>query len=122
MECQPALAHHHAMKRKPYRKSAGTPAARHFIAEWRLHRGLTQEELGAKVGKSPSNISQIETGKQGYTQALLEDIARALDADPASLLTRRPTDPDGIWNIWDRIPAAERARAIEVLKALSKSE
>lgn len=93
-------------------------ARRHFIREWRKARGLSQERLAARVGVSTASISQLETGKQAYTQPMLEAIADALAVDPGSLLMRNPEDPDGIWSVWDALPAPERPRAIRVLKAL----
>jgi transcriptional regulator with XRE-family HTH domain len=80
---------------------------------------MTQEELAGELDLSGSNISMIETGKQGYTQETLELLAGALKTDPASLLVRDPTDPDGIWAVWDRIPNNERGRAIGVLSAFA---
>lgn len=52
---------------------------------------------------------------------MLEAFATALDTDPASLLTRNPLDPDGVWTVWDQIPPIDRPRAIEVLKALART-
>lgn len=109
-----------AMSRKPYQK-ATRRQPKHFIREWRLRSNLTQERLAARIGISTANVSQIETGKQGYTQAMLEAFAQALGTDPASLLMRNPLDPEGIWSVWDQIPAGDRARAIEVLKALTRT-
>lgn len=65
------------------------------IKDWRLFRGLTQEQLAGRLDDgeerlTPTSISRIENGKQGYTQATLEAIARALDVSPADLLV---TDP-----------------------------
>lgn len=59
---------------------------RHFIKEWRKYRGLTQEQLASRVGTAVSSISQLETGKQGYSQALLEELATALACEPWDLL------------------------------------
>jgi transcriptional regulator with XRE-family HTH domain len=108
------------MARKPYRKSKQSQT-RHFIKEWRTARGLTQERLAARIDTSAGNISMIENGRQGYTQAMLEAIAAALDTDAASLIMRNPLDPEGIWTVWEQIPSTDRARAIEVLKALTRT-
>lgn len=60
------------------------PAA---VREARLARGLTQAALGAKVGRSYTYISEIETGDRDARPELLELIAEALGA-PYSHLER----------------------------------
>lgn len=92
-----------------------------FIREWRKHRHLTLERVAARVGMTHGNLSKIERGLQPYDQPMLEALADALTTDVASLLTRNPLDPEGIWTIWDQIPQTERPRAIEVLKALTRT-
>lgn len=94
---------------------------RTFIREWRKYRGLTLERLGARVGLTHGALSKIERGLRHYNQLQLEALADALNTDPASLLMRNPLDPDGIWTVWDQIPPTERARAIEVLRALTRT-
>lgn len=59
---------------------------RHFIKEWRKFRDLTQDQLAGRIGSATSTISQLETGKQGYSQALLEELAEALSCEPWDLL------------------------------------
>ena len=49
------------------------------------------EVLAAKAGLSAGAVSQIETGKQGYTRASLEAIAGALGTRPGYLLEFDPT-------------------------------
>ena len=72
-------------------KTAPTGKAAHFIREWRKARGMTQEQLAEAIGAAVSSISQLETGKQGYSQSTLEAIARALTTSTAELLTERPS-------------------------------
>lgn len=90
-----------------------------FIRQWRKHKKLTLEDLAARVGMTHGNLSRIERGLLPYSQRQLEDLARELGTDPASLLSRDPRDPEGIWTVWDRIPPKERKRAIRVLKEFS---
>jgi transcriptional regulator with XRE-family HTH domain len=90
----------------------------HYIKEWRKHRGLNQEQLADRIGISRPQLSKIEHGKRKYDQAFLEAAAGVLRVEPADLLVRNPSDPDGIWSVWDQIKPVQRAQAIEVLKAL----
>lgn len=94
---------------------------RTFIRQWRQFRGLTLEQLAARVGVTHGNLSRVERGLRRYNQELLEALADALTTDPASLLMRDPSDPEGIWSVWETVPPEERVRAIEVLRALART-
>lgn len=61
-----------------------------FIRQWRKHRGLTQEQLAEAVGMTASSVSQIETGKQGFTDTTLHAIAEALSTTSGNLLSGGP--------------------------------
>ena len=52
---------------------------------------------------------------------MLEALADALNCDPADLITRAPGDDGGIMLVWGKIPVVDRARALEVLKALART-
>jgi transcriptional regulator with XRE-family HTH domain len=92
-----------------------------FIREWRKHRGLTQERLADRIGMSNGNLSMIERGETGYTQATLEILAEALQCEPADLLVRNPMDAEGIWSLWDKAKPAERKQIVEVVKAMLRT-
>jgi transcriptional regulator with XRE-family HTH domain len=97
----------------------------HYLREWREFRDMTGEQLAEAIGRSPASISQLENGRQGYRQKTLEDLARALRTDPASLLGRNPFDPDGVWALADRIsraPPNARRAAIAVIDSLDPSK
>lgn len=70
---------------------------------------------------SPANLSNIETGKTGYTQETLEALANALNCDVADLLVRNPTDPDSIWSLWDRAKPAQRKQIVGIIEGLLRS-
>jgi transcriptional regulator with XRE-family HTH domain len=92
-----------------------------FIKQWRLHRGLSQERLGERVDLSGASISQIESGKQGYSQENLERIADALQCEVVDLLIRDPSDPEGIWSLWDRAKPAQRKQIMGMIEGFLKS-
>lgn len=93
----------------------------HFIKEWRKFRGLNQEQLAERIGIGKPYVSKIENGKRRYDQPFLEAAAVALNCTVADLLVRDPTDPEGIWSIWDTLKPAERVQAVSVIKALKKT-
>lgn len=63
----------------------------HFVREWRKHLGMTQEELAVKIGAVVSSISQLENGKQGYSQAMLESLASAFGCETYDILRIDPS-------------------------------
>lgn len=91
---------------------------RHFIKEWRNHRGLNQEQLAERVGVSRPQLSRIESNKREADLALLERLAEALMTDPASLIMRDPSDPEGIWSLWDALSPPQRQTGIGMLKVI----
>ena len=52
--------------------------------------GLTLEELSARVGVTPSQLSLVETGKREAKIGLLSQLARAFDVEVAELLDESP--------------------------------
>ena len=94
---------------------------RHFIKEWRKHRGLTQEQLAERIGVAVSTISQIETMKQGYSQPTLEALADALQCEPADLLMRDPSREDALWSIWESLEPAQRNQITEIAKTFRRA-
>ena len=68
-----------------------------------------------------ATLSRIERGKLPYSQVLLEILARVYRTDRASLIMRDPSDPEGLWSIWEQLRPRERAQAVEVMKALHRT-
>lgn len=71
------------------------------------------------VGVSAPSISQLERGKQGFTDTTLASLADALACSPGDLLMRNPLDPEAVWSIWDNVPPEKRDQAIRVLKTFA---
>lgn len=96
--------------------------AKWYLKEWRKHRGLTQERLADRLETTKGFISQLENGHRGYTQRLLERLADALMCEPADLLIRNPTDPAGVWSIWETVPEVKRPDVLRIMQAMSDSD
>lgn len=98
---------------------------RHFIAEWRRHRHLSQAALASRLETSTATLSRIENGLIPYSQDFIEAAADALNIDPGSLIMRNPEAPDAVWSIADRLskmPEASQRRALAVIDAIEKTE
>lgn len=94
----------------------------HYIREWRKFRGMTQARLAERIDMSVSSISQLESGKQDYTQGTLEALADALQCEPGDLLMRNPLDTEAVWTIWDRLKPGQKRQAVELLRVLLDAE
>ena len=114
------------------------PYPGHYLREWRKASGLTLEQAADRIeraaevrtevaptvrpiGMTHATLSRIERGKLPYNQVLLELLAQVYRTDRASLIVRDPSDPDGLWSIWEQLKPLERAQAVEVMKALHRT-
>jgi transcriptional regulator with XRE-family HTH domain len=93
----------------------------HHIKEWRKHRGLTQDQLADRIGINRAYLSKIESGKRRYDQPFLEAAAEVLNCEPADLIIRDPSDPDGIWSIWDQLKPVEKSQVVEIAKTIKRT-
>lgn len=62
----------------------------HKIRELRLKRNWSMEELGSKIGKSGSQISLYELGKNDMTVTLLEKVANVFNVPVVSFFDSSP--------------------------------
>ncbi len=58
------------------------------LREARLAAGLTQAELGGRIGKDQSHISLIEGSQRRLDLLEFRELARALGSDPVELFAR----------------------------------
>lgn len=93
---------------------------RYYFKEWRKHAGLTQEQLADRVGVTASSISQLENGKQGFTDTTLEAIAWAVNCEPSDLLGRNPLKEGLVVDIMNLIKDRDPDLVRRVIEALPK--
>lgn len=94
---------------------------RTFLRAWREHRQKTLEQAADFVDMTHASLSRIERGLQPYNQDILEGLADYYSTDVASLLMRNPTDPEGIWSIWEQAKPGERRQLVEIGKTLIRT-
>lgn len=88
-----------------------------YIAEWRMNRGLSQEELADRIGTTKSSISRWETGERDILTKVLGAIAEALNCDVEDLY-RDPARPsmDALTRNMDDTTRRQAFRLLEALK------
>lgn len=93
-----------------------------YLREWRkMKPGRTIEVVAEHLHISRTQLGRIEKGQQPYNQELLEALADLYDCSVADLLIRDPSDPEGMWSIWDQAKPGERRQIAEVAKTLIRT-
>ena len=94
-----------------------------YLREWRLFRGMSQEDLAEKVGTSPNMIQYLETGERGLNAKWQRRLAPILRITPGMILDCDPANYD--FDVVELlISGNERARRqlSEIAKTLSKAD
>ncbi|MEA3642236.1 MAG: helix-turn-helix transcriptional regulator [Lamprobacter sp.] len=73
---------------------------RYVMQRARQARGLSQRELGQRVGVSPATISQLENGRKSLNPRLAERLANALQLQGQALQQLLDTDDAAQWRRW----------------------
>jgi transcriptional regulator with XRE-family HTH domain len=96
------------------------PSYRHYLREWRKHRGLTQEELAARAGIPKSILSRYETGDRRIHLETQFKLMAALDIRPAQFFS--PPDAPSIDAMIAGETPEQRRRLVNMVKAFLKQE
>lgn len=98
-----------------------TPNA-NFLAAWRRHRGMTQQQLADAVGTSGSVISELEAGKTKLSPKWLRRLAPVLNTTPGFILDIDPDAmPTDVLDVWSTIPEESRDQALAVLRTFARA-
>jgi transcriptional regulator with XRE-family HTH domain len=81
---------------------------KHFLREWRKHRGYTQEQLAERCGIPKSIISRYESGERRIHIEAQFQLMEALDIRPAQFFSP-PDDPSLDALFADQTPETRRA-------------
>jgi transcriptional regulator with XRE-family HTH domain len=96
------------------------PRQRWFLRQWRLYRGLNQEQLAERLNMTQTAISKLENNNVAYSQPVLEALADALSCRPADLIMRDPFQNNDLFALIDGLCPEQKEDAFNVLKILSK--
>lgn len=99
-----------------------------YIRDWRKRRGLSLQRLADRLETEPggeplisyASLSRIESGKQPYSQPILEAIADALQVSVVQLLEDHPGKEAELIELFRTIPDDKKDAAISVLRALAE--
>lgn len=91
-----------------------------YLAEWRDHRGLTQEQLGQRLGVAGVSISRWETGRVLLSTDVMAAIAEALAPMEPQDLYRHPDQPSADALLRDQPPEV-RDQAIKLIQAIRRA-
>lgn len=97
---------------------------KHYLAEWRKFRGLTQEQAAERLLITQATLSRIERGIYPYAQDFLEIAALAYGTDPGNLLMRNPLDKGSVSSVDSKlvgIPQEKRAVIEAVIDTMLKA-
>jgi transcriptional regulator with XRE-family HTH domain len=89
-----------------------------YLAEWREHKGLTQQALADRLETTDVTISRWETGKRQPNLDAQAAIAEALGIDPFDL-RRHPDQPSADALLRDQPPEV-RDQAIRLIQAIRR--
>ena len=91
------------------------------LLQWRLHLGVSLEDVAQSAGVLPEVISNIEAGRSGYSLRLIQRAAKALAVPFGTLIGQSPpTNGDAeLTAVWRAIPEERRGTALRVLRALA---
>lgn len=90
-----------------------------YLAEWRKHHGLTQDDLAMRMGVSLITYNRVERGRQRWDQGFLQLAAKALGVEVADLIVRNPgATSDEFWRLWNAMDEPQRQQATSVLRLI----
>ena len=106
----------HAARSAASRARHRAAPRRHYLREWRIARGLRQEDLGKAIGSAKGVISRYESGESGIPLEKMAELAEALDISLFQLFWP-PGEPSADALLMDESPETKR-RVIAMIKAL----
>lgn len=89
-----------------------------YMSEWRLEKGLTQQQLADRLGTTDVTVSRWETGKRRPNLDAQEAISEALGIDAIDL-RRHPSQPSADALLRGQPPEVV-AQAMKLIQAIRR--
>lgn len=94
-----------------------------YLREWRVFRGLTQQELASAVDTNANMIQYLEKGERALSAKWLRRLAPVLNTTSGMILEHDPNDLDSdIIEIWATASNREKRQIADVAKAIVRTE
>ena len=103
-----------------YMATSKQPTYRHYLREWREHRGLLQEDLERMTLIAKSVISRYETGSRRMHMEAQIKLMRALQITPAQFFS--PPDAPSLDALVSGASDEDRRRLVNLVKAFLGSD
>lgn len=121
----------HPVAFSPYTRCAIMPGMNRpgtHLAHWRAFRGLTQAQVvdrlaqmdDARLPTTAASLSRLESGKQPYSQRIIEALAEIYDTDPGALIDHDPRRVAHALEVLSRLPDSDREQAEAMLEAMAR--
>lgn len=103
---------------------------RHYLKEWRKHRGFTQDQVLERLAEiddpllpgTGASLSRVENGKQPYSERLLGALADIYRCEPWELIGRNPEKEGRVIDFWARkLNDQQQKQALAILEAMVKT-
>lgn len=99
---------------------------RFYFREWRKFRNLTQEQVVNRLAamddpmlpQTEASLSRIETGKQPYSQRIIEALADIYSVEPHQLIGHNPNKEGELIDLLAILSEKQMAQARAVIQAL----
>ena len=88
--------------------------AKTFLRQWRIYKGLTQEDAADRCEVDRTTLGRIENGRLPYNQDFLERAALAYGCEPEDLIMLDPMKPDPPKLVYNALKLAPPHRQMEV--------
>lgn len=83
-----------------------------YLKRERVNKGISQEELGRKVGLTKASISRIESGTQDPPASILADIANVVGCSPLDFFKDEVSKKEDVYSFWNRVKSMCKKREI----------
>lgn len=93
-----------------------------YLREWRIFRGLTQQQLADAVDTNANMIQYLESGERGLSAKWLRRLAPVLNTTCGMILEHNPNDLDSdIIEIWATASNREKRQIADIAKAVLRN-
>ncbi len=95
-------------------RTGSTKSLKWFTREWRIKKGLSQDQLAEMLDTNRGQISKLERGDLRMNDDWIAGIASAMGIEPSDLL-RDPADPPSLMDVLRHLSAEQEQKIREFI-------